>query len=159
MKILIIEMDCGPMYDIEGEVWPAIQSRLSRRILPRLTDNGYVEYGIQIPLSYTSRLPRSARLGGSTITGSKYGPEGSDIDWVMKGSGSISRGSVSSNTVPTVKVIPSSGRLATSSNNGQQFGSTLNLRRSDHNSDTSRPESLDSLNKHKPIPNIGYVQI
>ena len=152
MKTLILGMDCGTMYDTEGEIWPAIQSRLSRRTLPRLTDSGCVEYGIQIPLNYTSRLPRSARLGGSLITGSKYGPEGSDIDWIMKVSGSISRGSVSSNAIPKVTVIPSSGKLISDEN--QKFGSTLYVRDGNDN-DKTRRASIDKWNKHEPIPGIG----
>ena len=160
MKSLILGMDCGTMYDTEGEIWPAIQSRLSRRTLPRLTDSGCVEYGIQIPLNYTSRLPRSARLGGSLITGSKYGPEGSDIDWIMKGSGSISRGSISSNAIPKVTVIPSSGKLISDSNHGenQMFGSTLYVGDENDNSyDKTRRASIDKWNKHEPIPGIGLV--
>ena len=150
-------MDCGSMYDIEEEIFPAIQSRISRRILPRLTENGLVEYGVQIPSNYTARLPRSARLGGSSITGSKYGPEGNDVDWIMKGSGSISRGSTSMNTVPKVTVIPSSGKpsLQSRTNDNQQFGSTLDVQEDDYNGNQSRRSSQGSWNKHSPIPGIG----
>ena len=155
MKSLILEMDCGSMYDTEGEILPAIQSRLSRRTLPRLTESGCVEYGVQIPTNYTARQPRSARLGGTSITGSKNGPEGNDIDWIMKGSGSISRGSTSLNLIPKVTVIPSSGKLHPASNGDRNFGSTMNLRDNDFDRDVSRPDSNDTWNRHRPIPGIG----
>ena len=155
MKSLIIEMDCGSMYDTEGEVLPAIQSRLARRTLPRLTENGCVEYGVQIPTNYTARLPRTAKLGGNSITGSKYGPEGNDIDWIMKGSGSISRGSTGLNSIPTVTVIPSSRKPLPSPNNVSQRGNILNEYDDDHADDVSRPSSQDNWNRHRPIPGIG----
>ena len=156
MKALILDMDCGSMYDIDEEIFPAIQSRISRRILPRLTENGLVEYGVQIPSNYTARLPRSAKLGGSSITGSKYGPEGNDIDWIMKGSGSISRGSGGTNGIPKVTVIPSSGKqsLQTPVNDNYQFGSTLDVKDEDNNN-RSRRSSQDDWNRHAPIPGIG----
>ena len=157
MKSLILQMDCGSMYNIEEEIFPAIQSRISRRILPRLTENGLVEYGVQIPLNYTARLPRSARLGGSTITGSKYGPEGNDVDWIMKGSGSISRGSTGLNAIPKVTVIPSSGKQSLQSpiNDNQQIGSSLDIQDDDFNGNQSRRSSQDDWNRHAPIPGIG----
>ena len=150
-------MDCGSMYDIEEETFPAIQSRISRRILPRLTENGLVEYGVQIPSNYTARLPRSARLGGSSITGSKYGPEGNDVDWIMKGSGSISRGSTGLNAIPKVTVIPSSGKQSLQSpiNDNQQFGSSLDVQEDEYNGNKSRRSSQDNWNRHAPIPGIG----
>ena len=157
MKSLILQMDCGSMYDIEEETFPAIQSRISRRILPRLTENGLVEYGVQIPSNYTARLPRSARLGGSSITGSKYGPEGNDVDWIMKGSGSISRGSTGLNAIPKVTVIPSSGKQSLQSpiNDNQQFGSSLDVQEDEYNGNKSRRSSQDNWNRHAPIPGIG----
>ena len=155
MKSLILEMDCGSMYDTEGEIFPAIHSRLIRRILPRLTDSGCVEYGVQIPTNYTSRLPRTASLGGSSITGSKYGPEGSDIDWIMKASGSISKGSTGVNLIPKVTVIPSSGKLHPPSNEDHKFGRKMSVNSNQHTGDLSRPSSNENWNRHRPIPGIG----
>ena len=157
MKSLILNMDCGVMYNIEEEIFPAIQSRISRRILPRLTENGLVEYGVQIPSNYTARLPRSAKLGGSSITGSKYGPEGNDIDWIMRGSGSISRGSGGVNGIPKVTVIPSSGKqsLQTPVNDNHQYGSTLDIREDEYDGKRSRRSSQENWNRHAPIPGIG----
>ena len=137
-------MDCGSMYDTSGEILPAIQSRLSRRILPRLTDNGCVEYGIQIPVNYRdSRFPRH---GGSSMSGSKFVPEGTDIDWIMKGSGSISRGSAGSNIIPKVTVNPGSGKSL-------QATSTLSLRTDEYTNDIQA--SQDTWNRHSLIPGIG----
>ena len=155
MKSLIIEMDCGSMYDTEGEILPAIQSRLTRRILPRLTDSGCVEYGVQIPSNYTSRQPRNARLGGSSITGSKYGPEGNDIDWIMKGSGNTSSGSTGLNLIPKVTVIPSSGKQHQATNENHKFGSTASVGGNDYANDILLPSSNDNWNRHRPIPGIG----
>ena len=63
----------------------AVQARLSRRQLPRITADGLVEYSLQIPRSamrYTSS--GRGRGSGSPIRGGhkKYG---ADIEWILAG--------------------------------------------------------------------------
>ena len=63
----------------------AVQARLSRRQLPRITADGLVEYSLQIPRSamrYTSS--DRGRGSGSPIRGGhkKYG---ADIEWILAG--------------------------------------------------------------------------
>ena len=176
LQTIILEMDCGSMYDTAGEVLPAVQSRLSRRILPRITEEGCVQYGVQIPQNYASRLPRSARVGANISSGSKFGPEGIDIDWILKGSGSLSRGSTGSNVIPQVTVTTGSGNSLLPTSQRSQFGSTLSLRNeeyTDQDSYRSKPGTQhvrsigkngendvpgyaprDSWNRHRPIPGI-----
>ena len=175
MQTLILKMDCGSMYDTNEDIWPALQSRLSRRILPRLTHNGIVEYGIQVPSNYTPRITLP-RPGGTKISGNKPGPEGIDIDWILKGSGSLSRGSTGSNVIPQVTITTGSGNSLLPTSQRSQFGSTLSLRNeeyTDQDSYRSKPGTQhvrsmgkngeddvpgyaprDSWNRHRPIPGI-----
>ena len=44
-------MDKG-LYDDMDEICEAVHYRLSRKLLPRITEDGYVEYGLQIPHNY-----------------------------------------------------------------------------------------------------------
>ena len=64
----------------EEGVMRAVQARLARRRLPRLNDDGLVEYATPIPTSATSR-------NNPTIS------KENDIQWIMKGTGSITTGS------------------------------------------------------------------
>ncbi|XP_071787660.1 TOG array regulator of axonemal microtubules protein 1-like isoform X2 [Asterias amurensis] len=64
----------------EDGVMKAVQARLARRRLPRLNDDGLVEYATPIPTSATSR---------NNPTVSKE----NDVQWIMKGTGSITTGS------------------------------------------------------------------
>ena len=59
----------------------AVQARLSRRQLPRITQDGLVEYSLQIPVS---ALRRAESTGRSTtpVPPQKYG---ADIDWILSG--------------------------------------------------------------------------
>ena len=47
----IEDMDKG-LYDDMDEICEAVHYRLSRKLLPRITEDGYVEYGLQIPHNY-----------------------------------------------------------------------------------------------------------
>ncbi|XP_023721556.2 uncharacterized protein LOC111872178 isoform X2 [Cryptotermes secundus] len=62
-----------------------IQARLSRRQLPTTSPDGLILYVLQIP---------SARV--SSNGGLSSNPMGSDVDWVLAGSGSLSSGSARS---------------------------------------------------------------
>ena len=154
MQTLILKMDCGSMYDTNEDIWPALQSRLSRRILPRLTHNGIVEYGIQIPSNYTPRI-KLPRPGGSSISGNKPGPEGIDIDWIMKGTGSLSRGSSGSYVIPKVTINPGSGKLLQSTNTSPQIEKTMSLCEDEYIDDISSSASQDPWNRNKRLPGIG----
>lgn len=65
----------------------AVQARLSRRQLPRITQDGLVEYSLQIPTSAIRRASGSGSGGGrgrseSPVHARKYG---ADIDWILAG--------------------------------------------------------------------------
>ncbi len=65
----------------------AVQARLSRRQLPRITQDGLVEYSLQVPRSailFTNKANSSAKRGlsQSPIHSKKYG---ADIDWILAG--------------------------------------------------------------------------
>lgn len=53
-------------------VMAAIQARLARRQLPRMNDDGLVEYAIPVPSS-------------GTVRGQNKSPRGADIEWVLAG--------------------------------------------------------------------------
>ena len=61
-------------------VLTAVQARLARRQLPRVTSEGLIEYSLQIPSTATRSdwKPSPQRGGGS----SKWG---SDVDWILAG--------------------------------------------------------------------------
>ena len=61
----------------------AVQARLSRRQLPRITADGLVEYSLQIPRS-AMRFTNSSRgrSGSPIIRNKKYG---ADIEWILAG--------------------------------------------------------------------------
>lgn len=68
----------------------AVQARLSRRQLPRVTQDGLVEYSIQIPRSAMRRA--SGGLVGSHHRGRSESPVfhngkkyGADIEWILAG--------------------------------------------------------------------------
>jgi hypothetical protein len=44
------------MYDDVDEVVAAVQCRLSRRQLPKITEDGFVEYGLLIPHAQVSKV-------------------------------------------------------------------------------------------------------
>ena len=82
-------MDKG-LYDDVDEICQAVHYRLSRKVLPRITEDGYVEYGLQIPHNYRAvsipvQIPSKSK--------SEFGP---DVEWILRGSGSTSRGSAGS---------------------------------------------------------------
>ena len=65
----------------------AVQARLSRRQLPRITQDGLVEYSLQVPCSASIGLQRSrgtSRRGRSEspVHAKKYG---ADIEWILAG--------------------------------------------------------------------------
>ena len=65
----------------------AVQARLSRRQLPRITQDGLVEYSLQVPCSASISLQRSrgtSRRGRSEspVHAKKYG---ADIEWILAG--------------------------------------------------------------------------
>ncbi|XP_022090984.1 TOG array regulator of axonemal microtubules protein 1-like isoform X2 [Acanthaster planci] len=64
----------------EDGVMKAVQARLARRRLPRLNEDGLVEYATAIPTSATSRNNPSMS-------------KENDVQWIMKGTGSITSGS------------------------------------------------------------------
>ena len=55
----IQDMDKG-LYDDDEEIIEATHYRLSRKVLPRITDEGYIEYGLQIPHNYQTRAANNA---------------------------------------------------------------------------------------------------
>lgn len=67
----------------------ALQARLARKVLPRINEEGYVEYGVTIT---------NDSIGGNVTKGSKRGKKnrqravGPDVDWVLRGGGGLSRG-------------------------------------------------------------------
>ena len=95
-------MDRG-LYDNDEEIIEATHYRLSRKVLPRITDEGYIEYGLQIPHNYQTRAAnnagniynhhQSSKNNSTTKKGSDFGP---DVNWILRGSGSVSRGSAGS---------------------------------------------------------------
>ena len=65
----------------------AVQARLSRRQLPRITQDGLVEYSLQVPRSavpnkngHSANGPRGR--SESPVHGRKYG---ADVDWILAG--------------------------------------------------------------------------
>ena len=96
----------------------AVSYRISRKVLPKITDEGYVEYGLQIPFNYQTR----AMAGGSSRAGNRKKTTltsefGADIDWILKASGSISRGSAG----------PVTHNLGVNGASGQIYGSNVSL--------------------------------
>ena len=60
----------------------AVQARLSRRQLPRITHDGLVEYSLQIPASALRRVEATAPSGRPTTPVQRYG---ADVDWILSG--------------------------------------------------------------------------
>ena len=60
----------------------AVQARLSRRQLPRITADGLVEYSLQIPRSALRYNTSSRGRSGSPLRNKKYG---ADIEWILAG--------------------------------------------------------------------------
>ena len=65
----------------------AVQARLSRRQLPRITQDGLVEYSLQIPRSAIAYANKNGRGRSTSPTHKKYG---ADIDWILSGTFSFS---------------------------------------------------------------------
>lgn len=86
----IEDMEKG-IYDDVDEICEAVHYRLSRKVLPKITEEGYVEYGLQIPYNYQSRSVSSERPSRKSSN-----DFGKDVDWILKGAGSVSRGSAGS---------------------------------------------------------------
>ena len=129
------------LYDDVDEICEAVHYRLSRKVLPKITDEGYVEYGLQIPHNYQTRSTSST----SGQLKKDYGP---DVDWILRGSGTVSRGSAGS----------VHQALGVNGASGQVYGSQVSLRRSrssdaDYCSGNS-PAKKNSWNRKEPIPKI-----
>ena len=88
----IEDMDKG-LYDDVDEICQAVHYRLSRKVLPRITEDGYVEYGLQIPHNYQTRAASISVQIPSSKSKTEFGP---DVEWILRGSGSTSRGSAGS---------------------------------------------------------------
>ncbi|ELU00496.1 hypothetical protein CAPTEDRAFT_91714 [Capitella teleta] len=88
-----VELSC------EGDgVMAAVQARLARRQLPRLSVDGLVDYAILIPSS------ASSARGAST-------PQGADLDWILSASGGSGSSARSSrNEVMELESVTSSAR-------------------------------------------------
>ncbi len=72
----------------------AVQARLSRRQLPRITQDGLVEYSLQIPRSAVRRAANAAtsqpQIRGRSESPTRQLPHafktyGADIDWILLG--------------------------------------------------------------------------
>ena len=67
----------------------AVQARLSRRQLPRITQDGLVEYSLQVPRSaVVSKAGHSAAgqpRGRSESPGPHGRKYGADVDWILAG--------------------------------------------------------------------------
>ena len=70
------------------------KARLSRRQLPRITQDGLVEYSLQIPASAIRQYGNDTRNSGDKSragSGSDHSPRqplrkyGADIDWILSG--------------------------------------------------------------------------
>jgi hypothetical protein len=136
------------LYDDVDKIMDAVQYRLSRKVLPRFIDEGFIEYGLQIPYNYQTRAASSFSHKKSRNGTDALGP---DVEWILRGSGSVSRGSAGSVT----------HNLGVNGASGQLYGSNVSLE-SSRNTDSSlkkgqRSSSLgtaDSWNPHTPIPRI-----
>ena len=104
----IEDMEKG-IYDDVEEICEAVHYRLSRKVLPKITEDGYVEYGLQIPYNFQTR---SIDQKTSKEIKTDYGP---DVDWVLRGSGSLSRGSAGSIHAHSLGINGSSGQIYGSS--------------------------------------------
>ena len=125
----IQDMDKG-LYDDDEEIIEATHYRLSRKVLPRITDEGYIEYGLQIPHNYQTRAANNAvdsRNSRNTNSNKKSSSDfGPDVNWILRGSGSVSRGSAGS----------LNHSLGVNGASGQIYGSNVSLQ-SFRNSDSS----------------------
>ncbi|XP_059088939.1 TOG array regulator of axonemal microtubules protein 1-like [Tigriopus californicus] len=133
------------MYDKPDDVRKAVQHRINRRQLARITDEGFVEYGLLIPHTYYTQQTHS--LHGRR---SKYKTvlEGADVEWILKGSGGISRGTAGQ----FLGITSSAGALGSNI-------SLQSLRSVSGHSNRDRSNSFDydsgsSLNGHSKIPEI-----
>ena len=126
----------------------AINARIGRKVLPKMHEEGYVEYGLIIPHDYYARnvyTPKGRKAKLSHVFG------GPDVEWVLKATGSLSKGT--SNFFTAQLMITSTNAM---------FGSTNSLRslRSENPEDPDQdhgyesPHSASSLNKHSKVPDI-----
>ena len=133
----------------------AINARIGRKVLPRLNDEGYIDYGLIIPHDYYSRnvyASNGQKQKLSTVFG------GPDVEWILKATGSLSKGTSNYLT----------NQLLVTSNNAM-FGSNTSLRSlkneesnngggggGDHSDGgyDSPPHSAGSLNRHAIVPDI-----
>ena len=65
-------------YEKGSGVLDAVQTRLSRRQLPRITEEGLVEYSLQIPTA-------AIRGSASANPAARQQSYGADIDWILAG--------------------------------------------------------------------------
>ncbi|KAM9066069.1 TOG array regulator of axonemal microtubules protein 1 isoform 4-T4 [Sarcophilus harrisii] len=70
-SVLFRAVDAVELQDNGDGVMNAVQARLARKTLPRLTEQGFVEYAILMPSSAQGRSPHL--------------PHGADTDWLLAG--------------------------------------------------------------------------
>ncbi len=93
----------------------AVHMRTSRRQLPRVTDDGYVEYGLQVPTDYYAM--KNGRHKQAVDVGA-------DVEWILKAGGVVSRG-----TPNFFNPAPSSAAAANGNlSRHQSWGSDRNVR-------------------------------
>ena len=84
------------IYDDVDEICEAVHYRLSRKVLPRVTEEGYVEYGLQIPYNYHTRISQQQATNSNGKNANHHPDWGKDVDWILRGAGTVSRGSAGS---------------------------------------------------------------
>ena len=73
----------GHMKDIKD----GLSFRLRRKVLPKVTKEGYIEYGLQIPHNYQTLA--NTRANGNTSIKKEFG---ADVDWILRATGTVSKG-------------------------------------------------------------------
>jgi hypothetical protein len=98
----------------------AVHARTARKQLPRVTDDGYVEYGLQVPQDYFAKKNNN---GNRRSKGQQQEAGGADVEWILRASGVVSRGTPNFfNPPPTTTAAPQSAR-------NKQWGSLKSLRK------------------------------
>lgn len=135
----IEDMEKG-IYDDVDEICEAVHYRLSRKVLAKVTEDGYVEYGLQIPHNFQTRAANRSRKNSQEFD--------KDVEWILKGSGTVSRGSAGS-VHHSLGINGASGHL---------YGSNVSLRRNSGSSGSikNRSSSQSSWNRQRPIPKIRH---
>ena len=145
----------GNLYDDISEIVEAVQARLARKQLAKITDEGHIEYGLIIPQGKRKsfRVTKGQRTKKFT---KKKEEEEKDIEWIIKGSGLLSKGTTGSNPL----------HLGVRGSADQQFGSSISLQSvrswNTQRDRFHRSNSFDDLHSHgnrsfknsQPIPDI-----